>query len=192
MLTVGTSLTVSGLLTLGTGTISGAGSIDANGGIAVNTADYNLTLEQITLNNASGQTATWNAGEQTAIELTDGAVINNDGTFMMQNSNPGGVFYYATINQGGGTGTMFHNDGTITAAPTTGTLMIDIPFDTAGGTINVESGTFELEGGGTSTGTTFTVASGATIEFAEHGRWMPKAPSKVRETFRLLAATRSR
>ena len=73
---------------------------------------------------------------------------------------------------------MFNNDGTITAeGGSAGRFLMDVPTDTAGGTVDVQSGTLELEAGGTSTGSMFTVESGATLDFA--GTWTLDANSTV-------------
>ncbi len=155
------TITASGLSTFSGGSLSGSGDVDADGGIDFGSGSF--TLDGRTLNNAVGQTATWSPGGQTGIALPDGAVINNFGTFLMQSQNLGGL--YATISPGGaGAAPTFNNDGTITAAGgATGRFLIDVPVDTAGGTVDVKSGTLELEVGGTSTGSTFTVESGATL-----------------------------
>ena len=60
--------------------------------------------------------------------------------------------------------TLFTNEGQLTKSVTTGTTTIEVAFDNTG-TVDVETGTLALGGGGTSALSAFTVASGATLAF---------------------------
>jgi len=162
-------LTVGGLLALDTGTLSGSGVVTAKGGIA-SSVNGGFLIDGSTLDNVAGQTATWIGGDVT---LADGAVINNFGTVLIQ---AGGG-----IGQGAGAASTFNNDGTITAAAGTGSFIISVPVKTAGGTVDIKSGTFGLFGGGTSTGGTFTAESGTEFDLGapSGGTWALDSGSSI-------------
>src|SRR6185436_704825 len=69
-----------GLLTWSGGTMSGSGVTNANGGILIDNAQ--VFLDQRTLNNAAGQTAT--LSNFVEVFFRNGAVFNNNGTFLAQ------------------------------------------------------------------------------------------------------------
>ena len=64
-----------------------------------------------------------------------------------------------------GAPTAFHNSGTFRKTAGTGTTSIDIEFNNSG-TVEVQTGTLSLAGGGISSGT-FAVSPGATLKFAD-------------------------
>ncbi len=151
-------LTVNGLLTLTSGTISGSGTVDANGGIVINPGGAGFGLDGVTLNNAAGQTATW-TGTGSAITMSDGAVFGNQGTFAAQDQ--------GSFTQGSGATSSFDDGGSFTTSVGTGELeFVGVPFDATHGTVDVQSGTLSFQGGGTETGASFSIASGATLDFA--------------------------
>ena len=115
---------------------------NANGGILMpspGSGFASLFLNQRTLNNAVGQTATMN--NDADLIFSNGAVFNNNGTFLAQGNDQDGFF-----NQGGG-GT-FNNVGTFTRNTGTDifTIANGIIFNNSG-TVNVQSGSLELSGG---------------------------------------------
>ena len=145
-------VTSSDLFTWSGGTMSGTGVTNANGGILMDGGF--VSLDQRTLNNAAGQTAT--LSNQAAVFLNNGAVFNNNGTFLQTTFNGAIV---------GGT---FNNLGTFTSNPDPGSFgfPIDSVFNNSG-TVSVQSGTLSLDGGdgGNTTGD-FNISSGATLQFA--------------------------
>ena len=146
------SLNLSGLFTWNSGTLSGSGAANANGGILLNSGTVSLNGK--TLNNASGQSTTLSGGAQVA--FLNGAIWNNNGTFLAQNDN-------SLFNNGGGG--VFNNIGTFTRNTGTNTFTIGsgVVFNNTG-TVNVNSGTLQLSGGdnGATTGD-FNIAAGATL-----------------------------
>ncbi|MEY2539939.1 MAG: hypothetical protein QOG67_3679, partial [Verrucomicrobiota bacterium] len=158
-LTGSKDLTTNELLTWTAGTMSGSGMTNANGGMSLNSSGVNLFLDTRTLNNAAGQTATWTntTGSGGDIRFVNGAIFNNNGTFLAQSDQ--GIF-----SNGGGGGT-FNNAGTFTRNNNSTTLTIggQIIFNNTG-TVNVQTGTLALQGGdsGNTTGA-FNVSSGATL-----------------------------
>jgi hypothetical protein len=85
--------------------------------------------------------------------FNDGAILNNSGNYELQQ---GEILNYD------GVGT-FNNSGTFKKT-TTGTGTIRIAFNNTG-TVNVESGTLNLTGGGVSNGGNFNLTSGKTLGF---------------------------
>jgi large repetitive protein len=151
-------VTVGGLLTLSSGTLSDSGGVTANGGITINPSANAFNLDGVTLTNAAGQTATW-TGTGSNIQASDGAVFNNLGAFVAQNQ---GAF-----TQGNGAASSFVDEGTFTKSTSSGELdFTGVAFNVAGGTVDVQNGTLGLQGGGTETGATFSIANGATLDFA--------------------------
>jgi hypothetical protein len=148
------SFVVSGLFTWNRGTVSGSGSLIANGGI---TLEGNLDiLDTRTLTNTA--TAAWTSGNVT---LQNGAVFNNNGTLNAQ-----GV----AGNWEAGTGPMptFSNAGIVQKSGGSGVINVGVAF-TNTGTVQVQSGTLYLAGpfsnfaGSTLTGGTYLI--GATLQF---------------------------
>jgi Ca2+-binding RTX toxin-like protein len=85
--------------------------------------------------------------------FNDGAILNNSGNYELQQGE---------ILNDDGVGT-FNNSGTFKKT-TTGTGNIRIAFNNTG-TVNVESGTLNLTGGGVSNGGNFNLTSGKTLRF---------------------------
>ena len=156
--------TASGLLTLSGAILSGSGTIAAAGGIAINT--LGSTLKGITLTNATGETAAMTGSSILNMFAEDGAVFNNDGTFLVQ---VGGSFSV----EAGTAASAFNNNGPfIDSAPSVFTFGLGnsnhgpVNFNSDGGTVNVQDGTLELDGGGNATGSSFSVATGAELELS--------------------------
>ena len=151
-------ITVSGLLTLTAGTISGSGTITASGGIVINPTGAAFELDGRTLTNPTGQTATW-TGSGSDIQASNGAVFNNFGTFLAQNQ--------GSFAQGTGARSSFADPGSFTKSTESGELTFSgVAFNATGGTLDVQTGTLGLAGGGTETGASFSIATGATLDFA--------------------------
>ncbi|MBS0658470.1 MAG: PEP-CTERM sorting domain-containing protein [Verrucomicrobia bacterium] len=145
------TLTTSGLASLG-GTISSS-TLQANGGITLTSS---TSLDGATINNAIGQTFTQST-TGAVLSFGNDAVVNNAGTFNAQND--GG------FSPNGGTGNAFFNTGVFNRTTSTGTFSVsNVAFHNAG-TVNVQSGTLALLGGGSSTGA-FNVSSGATLRLS--------------------------
>ncbi len=163
-----------GLLGLGGGTLNGAGSLNVNGtflwsggtissaGVITIGSGGNLTLNGTTkvLNGVilvNTATATWSAG---TIETGNGSVVSNapSGTFNI-------TFAASTVSIGGNR--TFANAGQINVNPGSGnTVSISDTFNNSAA-VNIQSGTFSLGGGGTTTSTgSFAVSSGATLDFS--------------------------
>ena len=127
-----------GLLTWTSGTMSGSGVTNANGGAlfgdAVNFGQ--LFLDERTLNLAAGQTATLQG--PTYFYLSNGATLHNAGTFLAQND-------YVIYHNGGAAGT-FNNAGTFTRDTGSGAFTIagNVIFHNTG-IVNVETGTLLLQ-----------------------------------------------
>ncbi len=151
-------ITVSGLLTLTAGTISGSGTVHADGGIVINPTGAAFGLDGRTLTNAAGQTATW-TGTGSDIQASNGAVFNNLGSFVAQNQ--------GTFNQGAGALSSFVDQGSFTKSTNSGELSFSgVAFNATGGMVDVQSGTLGLGGGGTETGASFSIETGATLDFS--------------------------
>ncbi len=156
-LTSTATITVDGLTTLGGGTIAGSGAVDANGGILMNGSNSNVIFDGRTIDNPSGQTVTW-TGTNSNMEESDGAIFDNQGTFYAENQ---GQFV-----AGSGAASSFEDQGSFIRSNNSGNLSIEIlPFHVTGGSVDVQSGTLELLGGGASTSATFTAEAGGTLEF---------------------------
>jgi hypothetical protein len=137
--------------TAGTQSGSGVTSIPLGGTLAL--AGTTKTFTQRTISNSG--TATWSAGN---VNSGAGATFNNRGTFNAT------VDANWTFNLGGASST-FNNFATVNRTTATGTATFGLPFNNlAGGTVNVQSGTLQLNGGGSAAGS-FAVSSGATLQF---------------------------
>ena len=86
-----------------------------------------------------------------------GGTIKNDSGATFDFQSASNVYNYT-----GATG--FANAGTLEQTVTTGTTDIQVALTNIGA-VSVQTGTLQLDGGGTSTAGTFTVASGATLDF---------------------------
>ena len=138
------------------GILDGPGDINIAATAALNLSGSTKTLKSRTLNLASTTTWTGNNSMNTGL----GATINNlpGAVFDMQINNGRGIFF----NQGG-TRTVFNNQGTVKRTVDTGEAFIDAVFNNSGGTVDADTGTLTLRGGGTHTGN-FDVASIALLE----------------------------
>ena len=145
------SVTSTGLLTWTLGTITGSGAINANGGIALS-GNGGLSLIGRSLNNAAGQTATL-GGTLTSLNLGNGALFNNNGTFIAQSNGGFGIL--------SGSGNGFNNVGTFTRNTGTGAFTVggNIAF-TNSGTVNAQSGSLIFNGGYTQTAGTLNLNGG--------------------------------
>jgi hypothetical protein len=147
-------LTVSGLVTWSGGTLTGAGHLAANGGMSID-GTASLTLTGKTIDN--GGTANRTAGTG-LISASNGAVFNNlsTGTLNLQDDN---------FIQWTGTGAVdqITNAGTLKKTGGTGNTRFDGAF-TNSGSVNVQSGTLELDAGGSGAGS-FAVSSGDRLLF---------------------------
>jgi autotransporter-associated beta strand protein len=156
-LTATGDITVSGPLTLTSGTISGSGQVIANGGMTINPGIAGtFMIDGPMVTNPAGQTATLMDG---GVEMSDGATFNNLGTFVAQES--GGM------GQDTGAASSFNNQGTFTKPAGSGdTVFQGMPFNVAGGTVDVQGGELDLMGGGTDTNATFTSDGNAEIDIS--------------------------
>ena len=138
------------------GILDGPGDINIAATAALNLSGSTKTLKSRTLNLAGTTTWTGNNSMNTGL----GATINNlpGAVFDMQINNGRGIFF----NQGG-TRTVFNNQGTVKRTVDTGEAFIDAVFNNSGGTVDADTGTLTLRGGGTHTGN-FDVASIALLE----------------------------
>jgi hypothetical protein len=97
-----------------------------------------------------------------ALGMPCGAHLDNqaDGTYDLAGD---GSFY---CSGGGGTLPYFKNYGQLRKSSGMGvSLFTDVPFNNQGGAVDVDSGTLRLGGSGTSSNGTFTVATGATLDW---------------------------
>jgi hypothetical protein len=152
-------LMVTGLMTWTGGTMSGTGSTTIGpGATLVINGPGTKVLDGRTLNLQSGASATWTGTGN--IDLNNGAVINNQQ----------GATFNVQIDQNvrtNGALAAFNNNGTFLESTSTGTSTISAQFNNTG-SVEVQTGTLVLAGGGTSTGTFAVTAIGdpnATLNF---------------------------
>lgn len=152
-ITGGDTINVTSLFTWSGGTQAGAGITNANGTLDLTGG---LTLDSRTLNSFGTSTFSFCCGA--SLSITNGAVWNNNGTIDAQrNGQP------AISNSGIGTGTI-NNIGVFKRTVGGGTFAIDNVALNNTGSVNVNSGTLQLNGGGSSTGS-FAVDIGTVLEF---------------------------
>ncbi|HEY8900390.1 MAG TPA: PEP-CTERM sorting domain-containing protein [Chthoniobacterales bacterium] len=163
-LTGSADLLVSGLFDWQGGTLSGASVLNANGGMTLNFQGIGGGLSGRTLNLGAGKTSTWKGiGD---LFLDSGAVINNHGTFDLQNDR--------TIEQIGEVASAFNNTGTLIKSAGTGSSTIGVAFSNSG-TVSVQSGTLVVKAalaqvsGTTLTGGTWIVGNLATLSLPTVG-----------------------
>ncbi len=151
----------------GTGAVTINGTFNWTGGLMTGAAATNVNgpfniggLTAInggrTLNNNT--TANWTSGSGDGMWTGTGSVINNNGTWDSQTDN---VFI---VNRYGGA-TTFNNVGTFKKSAGTGISYVDIPFLNTG-TVDVQTGTFSLRGGGNSTNALRVSGASTTLLFA--------------------------
>ena len=150
-------LTVNGVFNWNGGTISGSGAFTVNGTMSIGSGGYKY-LDGRTITNQGTASVT---GTET-VYFRNGAVFDNQAgaTFDVQTD--------VTLSHQTGATTSFDNAGTVRKSGGTGTATFALVFNNQGGTIDVQSGTIRLHMGGTHTGGTFTVASGASLEFSAY------------------------
>jgi hypothetical protein len=169
--------TISTALSFSTGFITGSGPLAINGpllwtggqfGITAGTATANngITISGIGskvmsayhLINVATATANWSGGG--GLFLASASLFENQGTFNATGD--------AIMQSNGGASSTFLNAGTFNKSSTANaTTNIIIPFVNSG-TVNVNSGTLALGGGG-SAGGNFVIAPGATLAFTGGG-----------------------
>jgi hypothetical protein len=116
--------------------MTGVGVTQANGGMVLSGGTKTLTVGR-TLNNAGA--ATWTAGQ---FSTGSGAIFNNQlGASFDTN------FDGTLLDNLGGAAPQFNNAGTFTKSGGTGTTTISAAFNNTN-TVNVNSGTLALTGGG--------------------------------------------
>jgi hypothetical protein len=143
------TLTVTGLLTWMGGSMTGGGTVNANGGLVLGgTGDK--TLDGATLNLAGN--STW--GDAGNLVLANNARINNQAN---------GVFTIANDQTLSGSGS-FNNLGFLNkASDAGGTTTIGVAFTNNGGTVTVASGTLSFSGDYTQNGGATVIGAGATL-----------------------------
>jgi hypothetical protein len=135
------AVTLSGPFTWSGATIQGTGSVTVKGSLTVNGDNTGETLSTRSLTTAG--TSTW-SGSGNSITLSYGAVWTNMGTFDAAGNN--------TMFQSNTTPTFF-NEGAFNKTAGTNSTDLQFPFINSGtGTVDVQSGTLNLRGGGASTG----------------------------------------
>ena len=171
-LTNSSTLSVSGLLTWSGGTVSGTGTTNANGGMALSGEPF---LSQQTLNNVG--TATWDGS---TFLMENGAVINNEAGATWNHKNDSEIEYVegttpvfsnaGTFEKTGGTSSSgggftsqitFTNSGTITAK--SGILLLGSLFTQTGGSTVLDGGNISTYGATTMTVTGGSVFGAGTI-----------------------------
>lgn len=147
------TLNVSSQLSWTSGSMNGAGgATNILPSAAMDVLSNNQhTLADRTLNNDG--TTTWTGGN---IVLGNGSALNNTGLFEIRSD--------AAISHGFGAAPMFNNTGDILKTATTGTTTISLPFSSSG-SVEVQSGTLQISGGGSAWGD-FVVQADAVLNFA--------------------------
>ncbi len=146
------------------GTKSGSGTLTANGGMTVSGTDPKSIAGGV-VENPAGQTAVIDGTG--GIDVVGGGTFSNDGAVDDQvdvgfSSGPGNAFDCGTLNGS------FSNSGTFTKSGGAGaTVFCPIAFNNSG-VVNINSGTLSLLGG-QSTGGSFAVAAGSTLNFGPFG-----------------------
>jgi len=156
------SLTVSGATTWTGGTINGGGTVTTQGTLTLGSASAsdNEFLNGATLDNAGSATlAVLNGNTNYGLYLENSALFDNL---------PGASFTFQTdaeIYSNGSASITFENEGTLTKAGGTATSPVLATFNqTSTGNLQVQSGTLQLYGGGTISGS-LSASSGDTLNF---------------------------
>jgi fibronectin-binding autotransporter adhesin len=174
------NLTMNAASTWSAGTIAGTGTIQFNDTLAVNTNSAK------TLGNANFRTAGTTTWTGTA------NITGTGGTW----TNLSGALFDAQNNQSfavtSGVNTFNNESGaTFRKSVGTGTTTVNWAFNN-GGTINVQTGTLSLSGGGTSTNGTFVIATGAilnpTTAYNFSGTHTGTGGGQFRQTLNITAA----
>lgn len=146
------ALASGGTFTWGGGTMSGTGTTTIGSGRTLLVNNSGVTLQR-KISNAGAATMSSNA----YISMSTGGSIDNSGTWEIQNDS--GIY---------GSGQIITNTGTINRTTSAGTAFIQANLNGAGGTVNVDSGTLQLSGGGNNSNN-FNFA-GTTVQF-NGGTW---------------------
>ncbi len=146
-------LTVNGPFAWSRGTIGGSGNFNFNGPFSIS-GDNAKTIDGQTVSNSAALTWT-GLGD---IRLKNNAVLENQpgGTFNIQSD--------AQIDFAVPDGGAFVNHGVVNKNNGAGTTVIDVALQNNGG-FNIGSGSVNLQRGGNSSGGTFTISAGATLQF---------------------------
>lgn len=128
-------------------------TITANGGMSHSTA---ANFDNLTLNLPVGTTFTQSFSGGSNSQGRHGAVINNAGTWNATNS--------SGLAHSTGTLSAFNNTGTFNRTSSGTDWNCSWVFNNSG-TVNANTGTMMLSGGGASTGGNFLIAGGATVRF---------------------------
>ncbi len=140
------------------GTMSGAGTTNANGGAQFD--GYQEFVDGRTLNIAAPATFTGNVGTQAGyLYVSNGATLNNSSTF----DAGWAANFNNNIGANGVPGT-FSNSGTFTRSVGSGATIVTVPFNNSG-IVNVQAGTVALNAGGMDSGS-FQATAGTTLGFA--------------------------
>jgi autotransporter-associated beta strand protein len=156
-------LTVSGMTSFTGGTMAGAGTTFAAGGLELGGFALKvLDAGRILVNPGA---AAWTTG---GIRLNGhtapgSGVLVNTATGLIDNTFDGSINTPSFGAADSGADARFDNAGTFRKSAGTGTTSIGVRFDNSG-TVEVLSGTLDLTGGSTHTGD-FTIAEGATLQF---------------------------
>ncbi len=159
-LSVAAPVTASSLAVTG-GTLMGSGGYTVTGATTFapcTNCGVSFYVDGTTLNTQGAVSQTVNGTSSANVYLANAAVINNTGTWTLNNLN---------LYQGAGTLGNFNNQGTAGVVNVTGNSRIDPLFNdssTAANSLNVTAGTLTLGGGGTSS-SAFNVATGAGLTF---------------------------
>src|SRR5262249_48374602 len=167
------TLTVSGASAFSEGTQSGPGTTNAQGGAAFSSTDFGLdggrtlqlggssatgTFGRIDLNSSNPNTGVSDAGSG-ILTIASGATFND------QTSSNNGLSIFASNRGGSDTGAaaVVNNAGTFIKSGSAATSTISTLFNNTG-TVDVQSGTLSLSGGGTDVGASYQGAG--TINFS--------------------------
>ena len=157
------ALGVSGAATWTSGTISSTGGTTFTGNLALSGNSDARSVSGGTINFAGTTTWTNSPGGDNAfgaINTGSGALLNNSGTWLDQNSsNPTSI-----NNNLGGAQSTFTNSGSYIKSGTATTTISTVFNNTSTGVVNVQAGVLSLTGGGSSSGSV-NVGSGAVLNF---------------------------
>jgi len=150
----GFTLTTNDLFIFSGGVLNGTGIVQADGGVSFNGAVDMTVMDSRNLR--LGGDSSWTSG---TIRFHSTSSITNEAgnTFTTNFDGSTGIAF-------GGTGT-FNNEGIFTKSGGTGTTSFNNSSFNNTGTVNVNSGTLALPGGGTSTGA-FNVSNSTTLSFS--------------------------
>ncbi len=155
------SVTVTGLFTWSAGAaLSGTGTLDARGGIAME-GDGSRRLYGWTLNNYGE--ADYSAPTVAYVETLHGAVFHNESTGTLNLEGPGQVrFFYNAGDDPGGPAPAFYNDGALIMS-TAASDDVSMPFVTTG-TVHLRQGNLSLGMDSVTNFGTLTVDSGTNLD----------------------------